>query len=146
MARNEVWPFTQHKTQVVPVPSGTKSGEAVRVGIINGIALVDRADAAAYTPTFADPLKHLENPGAWGGGNADGEATIAVDGGWRMPVIAGAAPAVGDQVYIITASRLLTVTASGNQKFGVIVRDKSGAAPVDLTGGSFSCVVEPRQY
>lgn len=146
MARNEVWPFTQHKTQVVPVPAGTKAGEAVRVGIINGVALVDRADSATFNPTFAAPLNHLQNPGAWGGGNVDGNATIAVDGGWEMPVIAGAAPAIGDQVYIITASRLLTVTASGNQKFGVIVRGRSGTAPVDLTNGSFTCVVEPRQY
>ncbi len=146
MARNEVFPFTQEKTQVLPVPSGTKSGEAVRVGITNGVALVDRASASAYTPTFADPLKHLSNPGAWGGCNADGNATCAVDGGWTFNVTAGAAPAVGDQVHIITASRLLTVTASGNQKFGAIRLGRSGELPIDNGDGTFSCTVDVRQY
>ena len=143
MARNNVFPFSV--TRRLSVPAGVKSGEAVHVGAINGVALVDRASSADYRPTADNPVKHLQNPGAWGGGNADGQATVALDGAWEFDITAASAPAEGDQVYI-TSGRALTVTAGSNSKFGVIIQGAGGKAPVDNGNGTFKATVDVRQY
>ena len=145
MARNNIFPFTQHLTRRATVPEGTVSGDPVRVGIMNGVALVDRADSASYLPTADNPVKHLQNPGAWGGGNADGQATIATDGGWEWDVTAASAPTEGAQVYI-TSAGALTMTASGNSKFGRIILGAGGLAPSDNGDGTYKCTVDVLQY
>lgn len=92
MALNEVFKLGQYIS--LPVPDGTESGDAVRVGVLNGTAIVDEGT----------------------GGNADGFASVDLSGAHKH-VIAGAD--VGDAVYI-TSAGVLTTTASGNKLFGAV--------------------------
>ena len=55
MALNEHLRHANHLS--LPVPAGTKSGDPVRVGILNGVAQTNRASATD-----------------WAGGNVEGEA------------------------------------------------------------------------
>lgn len=102
MATNEIFREADHLT--LPVPSGTKSGEPVLVGSLPGVAQTDRA--------------------------ADGTATVWLDGAFLLTVT-GAVVNVGDPVYIVTADRSLTTTATGNTVFGYALATKTAtAAPI----------------
>lgn len=92
MALNEVFKLGQYIS--LPVPSGTESGDPVRVGSLNGVAIVDEGT----------------------GGNAEGFASVDISGAHKF-VIAGAE--VGDPVYI-TSGGVLTLADSGNSLFGVV--------------------------
>ena len=65
MARNITYDDANQVS--LPVPAGTKSGDPVRVGGLNGVALTNRALSTATPPEF-------------GGGNVDGEATVKLNG------------------------------------------------------------------
>ena len=93
MARNEVFKLNQYIS--IPVPDGVKSGEPVRVGVINAVATTDEGG---------------------GVGNKKGYASVDLSGG-HLFVLADAE--VGDPVYI-TSARALTKTASGNKLFGAV--------------------------
>lgn len=89
----------------LPVPSGIDSGEPVRVGCINGVALTTR--------------------------DANGNATIATDGVYDLSVTG--ATTLGGIVYISTANAL-TTTAGTNQVFGhaLAVQAATGVVPVRI--------------
>lgn len=80
MATNRVY---EHATQIpLPVPAGTKSGDLVAVGVLVGVALIDR--------------------------QPDGTATVQLDGAFKLPVkgVDGAgnsAVAVGDALTYVSA-------------------------------------------
>lgn len=104
MAKNQRHPNGIHIS--VPVPDGVKSGEPVQIGLIRGVAIIDKV-----TKT--------------------GEATVWLDGSWDIPV-AGAVASVGDPVYI-KADRSLTATATGNAFWGVSLATKgTGTAPLEV--------------
>lgn len=90
MALNEVFKLGTYIS--LPVPVGTKTGDPVRVGVLNGTAIVDEGT----------------------GGNKSGYASVDLSGAHKH-VIPGAA--VGDAIYITSAGDLVT-TASGNKLFG----------------------------
>ena len=92
MALNEI--FKVGKSISLPVPNGTKSGAPVRVGVLNGVAIVDEGS----------------------GFNAEGYASVDLFGG-HLFELTGAA--VGDAVYI-TGAKALTLTASGNKLWGAV--------------------------
>lgn len=92
MALNEI--FKVGKSISLPVPDGTKSGDPVRVGVLNGVAIVDEGT----------------------GFNAEGYTSVDMFGG-HLFELAGAA--VGDAVYI-TSAGALTTTASGNKLWGAV--------------------------
>ena len=79
MAKNNVYGFT--KSQSLPVPAGTKSGDPVKSGAYVGVALTDRQVAmAANVPNTSNPV---------------GNASVALDGTWTLPcadAVAGAGP------------------------------------------------------
>lgn len=56
-------------------------------------------------------------------GNQPGWASAALTGGFRLPVPAGTAYAVGDVVYITAATSVLSKTAAGNVRFGVVTHE-----------------------
>jgi predicted RecA/RadA family phage recombinase len=99
MATNEVFREADHLT--LPVPTGVKSGEAVQVGSLMGVAQTDRDDVA-------------------------GTATVWLDGAFRLTVT-GAVSNVGDPVYI-DSNRALTTTATGNTIFGYALETKTATA------------------
>lgn len=92
MALNEI--FKVGKSISLPVPTGTESGDPVRVGVLNGVAIVDEGT----------------------GFNADGYTSVDMFGG-HLFELAGAD--VGDAVYIDSAGEL-TLTASGNSLWGAV--------------------------
>ena len=102
MAKNNVYGFT--KSQSLPVPAGTKSGDPVKSGAYVGVALTDRQVAmAANVPNTSNPV---------------GNASVALDGTWTLPC-ADAVAAVGTALYIAgTVPFTVTTTASGNTLLG----------------------------
>lgn len=130
---NEVFRPDKHRS--IPVPAGTKSGDPVRVGIINGVAVTDRA-ATSVAAFNADGSR---NPAYnAGGGNPDGYASVWTWGGHRFNVTAGSKPAFGDAVYYDSAAKKLTATVGTNALFGAI----SDPNPTDNGDGTFACVVD----
>lgn len=109
MAKNEVFKRAEYVS--LPVPVGTLSGGAVRVGGLNAVAQVDEPTAninAQLTP-------------AWGeapSGNRPGWASCALVGAFNLPVSTTTAMAIGDPVYIIPVTNVLTPVASGNNLYG----------------------------
>lgn len=99
----------------LPVPEGVKSGDPVVVGDLVGIAITDEGG---------------------GVGNMPGWASVALEGGARVPVAAGTTYAVGDTVYI-TADRAITKTASGNKRFGKVTHE-----PKTVAAGAGSVIVK----
>lgn len=61
----------------LPVPAGTKSGDPVRIGELNGYAATDRANTSVK-PYNSDGTPNTSYN--WGGGNTDGNATVWLNG------------------------------------------------------------------
>lgn len=116
MASNQV--FDHGDAVSLPVPAGTKSGDAVRVGELNGVALTDRANNS-------DPKSATYN---FGGGNPDGFASIRLAGAFKFDVEFEAAP--GDPVYL--GGNGLTDDSTDADLFGHALTSKA-AAPGPLT-------------
>ena len=95
MAVNEQFRNANHVS--LPVPAGTKSGDPVRVGVLNGVAQTNVA-------TDTD----------WAGGNPAGHASVWLDGSFVLPVT-GAVAEVGAPIYIDDDGAL---SASGSVLFG----------------------------
>lgn len=118
MATNEV--FDEGDVLSLPVPAGTKSGDPVKVGSLIGVAQTDRADSAN---------------GVFGGGNADGNASVDTDGVHRLNVTEAVAN-IGDPVYFVTGQTGLVSASAGNTLFGYALALKgagAGVIPVKLT-------------
>ena len=92
MALNEI--FKAGTSISLPVPDGTESGDPIRVGVLNGVAIVDEGT----------------------GSNAAGYASVDMFGG-HVFKIPGAA--VGNAVYI-DSNGDLTLTATNNKLWGAV--------------------------
>lgn len=110
MSNNFIQPG-EHLTVVSPV-GGTVSGQMYKVGSIIGVA---------QTTTVAG-----EN------------VVLSVDGVYEVPKVSAQAWAVGDPVYFVVASRLLTnVSATGHFLVGVateVASNPSGVGRARLNG------------
>lgn len=110
MARNEH--FHDAERLSLPVPAGTKSGDAVICGALVGVAETNIGE----------------------GGNASTNATVWMKGAHDFPVT-GAIAAVGTPVYIPTAGGALTATSTSNTLFGYALATKGsgvGTIPVKI--------------
>ena len=116
MALNQRYPNALHIS--IPVPEGVKSGEPVQVGNINGVAQIDR--------------------------EADGTATVWLDGSWDIEVT-GALATVGLPVYI-TDERTLTATAADGTPWGIALATKAAAAaPVEVVPLGYTTPAAPAE-
>lgn len=97
--------FAPSRTRSLPVAADTASGSPVVVGSLVGVALTDEG----------------------AGGNADGYATVALDGAFDLAVGTTTAVAIGAPVYI-TSGYALTPSASGNTLFGYALEAKGTTA------------------
>ena len=113
MARNEQHRHADHIA--LPVPTGTKAGDPVRVGILNGVAQTNRATSTE-----------------WGGGNVEGNASVWLDGSHHFPV-KGAAT-IGQAVYIDASNVLSTTKGSGAKLYGAALASQTadGTIPVKI--------------
>lgn len=107
MALNEI--FKIGKSISLPVSAGTKSGDPVRVGVLNGVAIVDEGS----------------------GFNADGYTSVDLFGGHLFEIEDAGTADVGDAVYI-TSAGALTLTASTNKLYGAITHKHRGDEVVVL--------------
>ena len=101
MARNEVFRDADHLS--LPVPSGRKSGDPVRIGGLNGVLETDRADSTVVD-SLRGPAVNL---------NKDGNATVWLKGAHDLTV-AFAVSNVGTPIYIKSSDNTLTVTDAGD--------------------------------
>lgn len=121
MATNEIFRDADYLS--LPVASGKKAGDPVRIGGLNGVCETDRAN------TSVAPYNGDGTPNAaynYGGGNPDGQASVWLKGAHRFTV-AFAIANVGDPVYILADGSALTATAAGNNLYGYALTTK--AAP-----------------
>jgi len=111
MARNEQFLNADHLS--LPVPEGTKSGDAVLAGgVLPGYAKTGRGE----------------------GGNDPDRASVWTKGAANVPVT-GAITAVLQKVYIPPAGGALTATATGNTLWGYALETKGsgvGVIPVKI--------------
>lgn len=104
MALNEIFKVGQSIS--LPVPADTKSGDPVRVGVLNGVAIVDEGT----------------------GFNKEGWTSVDLFGG-HLYELAGAA--VGDAVYF--KDKALTLTATGAKLWGAVTHLHRDGRAVVLT-------------
>jgi predicted RecA/RadA family phage recombinase len=95
----------------MPVAADTAEGTAVRIGTFSA---TDGVNLNGVTET-------AENEG----GNIDGEATVALDGVFNLPITTTTAIAIGGPVYI-TSAGALTPVATSNALFGHVVKRAKG--------------------
>ena len=107
MALNEI--FKIGKSISLPVPANTKSGDPVRVGVLNGVAVVDEGT----------------------GFNKDNWTSVDLFGGHLVEITGGGAATVGTAVYI-TSAGALTLTAASNKLYGAITHKHRGDEVVVL--------------
>ena len=119
MAKNEV--FKDSEGLSLLVPTGTKSGAALRIGILNAVAQTDEGSQTNSNYVFAGVAQPTG-----GIGNAAGYASVKTTGSWILQVTGATTVTAGvlTPVYI-TSANALTTTASGNFLFGVALRAKS---------------------
>lgn len=125
MATNEI--FRSGSKLSLPVPSGRKAGDPVRVGGLNGVLQTNRAkvDVAKYNDDGSVNASY-----DFGGGNPTGNASVWLEGVHDLPVSTTTTRAIGDPIYIITATNVLTTTdnSGANPLFGHAVEAKSATA------------------
>lgn len=126
MAANQVFKFVD--TLSLPVPEGTKSGDAVILNADEGWVGVAETDAgpAAGTPVTGDT--------EYAGGNINSYASVTLKGAYRLNVTGALNPA--DPVYI-TSAGALTATKGTNVRFGFSLTTKGageGPATVLIAG------------
>jgi hypothetical protein len=109
----------------LPVPTGTKAGKPVRVGLLNAIT-VTAEGSVTETITLGAGASIIQPSGKLSG-NEDGFASCALEGAAILDVTG--VTAVGTPVYIKTADNTLQVTAAaGTKLYGVALAAKT--APV----------------
>lgn len=108
MARNEVYKNADYLS--LPAPTGKLSGSAVRVGGLNAVLTTNEGSVDKPAGSYN------EAPSS----NKAGFASMALVGAFRLPVTTTATLAIGDPVYIITATNVLTTTSNtgANPLFG----------------------------
>lgn len=106
MAKNEVYKDANYLS--LPVPTGRLSGEAVRVGGLNGVLSTNEGSVDKPAGDYNEAASS----------NKAGYASVALVGAFRLPVTTTTTLAIGAPVYIITATNVLTTT------------DNSGANPL----------------
>lgn len=118
MARNEV--FKEADYLSLPAPTGALSGSPIRVGGLNGVLQTNEGSVDKPSGSYN------EAPSS----NKAGWASVTLKGAFNLPVATTTTLAVGDPVYIITASNSLTTTANSgaNPVFGHALSVKGSTA------------------
>jgi len=102
------------------------AGDPFAVGDLVGICITGSGSATTPTPDGKDN----------GVGNQPGWASVALVGGFRVPVAAGTAYAVGDVVYIDPATSAVSKTNTG-KRFGIVTHE-----PKPVAAGAGSVIVK----
>lgn len=117
MAQNRIFKETERQNRVRVVPSGTKSGDPLLIGLRPAVAITDRGDA---TKTFTFGGLTVGGFPSGGVGLEDNEASVAFDGTWEFAVTGATTGTAQDAPVYITSAGALNLTASGNTLFGYV--------------------------
>lgn len=122
MARNQVYKEADFLS--LPVATGKLSGQPVRISGLNGVLLTNEGSVDDGTNTYD------QAPSS----NKAGYASVALKGAFRLPVSTTTTRAIGDPIYIISATGVLTTTdATGaNPLFGHALSVKGATANSDV--------------
>lgn len=130
MAKNITYKPGDHLS--APVPANTKSGQPLRLGGLNAIAITDRAKTDVSPLNTDGTVNTAYNAG---GGNANGNASVWFEGVVKVVVTAASAPTFGQAIHLASAG--LTTTAGSDPLWGHSV----DLAPVAGTAGTFVTLV-----
>lgn len=131
MALNEIFKEGNHLS--APVAATVRSGDPLRIGILNAVAETDPGG----TTDPKNVVNGVEQP-TGGVGNKAGWTSVSHEGVWRVPV-AGALAGYGTAVYI-TPAGTLTATAASNFLWGAAIRAKGTG-----TGDALVKILQPGQ-
>jgi predicted RecA/RadA family phage recombinase len=133
MALNEV--FFQGERISLLVGAGTVSGDPVRVGGLNAVAVTDSATSQAAGANAGFTLGIVGSANRITTGNEVGWASCKTTGIFRFPVTAAGAIAQGDLIYAIANGTgsvkkvTLTTASAGNKLFGVAFEAAASGTP-----------------
>jgi hypothetical protein len=128
---SQAYAYTEEKVREWPVPSGTAKGTAILSASNQpGVTLTPRGDATAsktlggvYTLTYPNGAV----------GQRSDSAQVATDGSWAGPVVGATSSTAKNTLVYIDSTGALTLTASGNTKFGVVDSYPGKASSTDTT-------------
>lgn len=122
MARNQVYKEADFLS--LPVATGKLSGSAIRIGGLNGVLLTNEGSVDDGSNTYDKAASS----------NEAGYASVALKGAFRLPVSTTTTRAIGDPIYIITATGVLTTTdnSGANPLFGHALSAKGSTANQDV--------------
>lgn len=118
------------------VATGTQSGDPIRVGGLNAVAVTDVAVRSGQTPLNADGTINTSYNA--GGGNANGNASLVFEGVIKAEVTASTAPTYGAAVYLASAGLTLT---EGSNPANPLWGHSVDTAPVAGSTGTFVTLV-----
>jgi|SRR5690625_673621 len=125
MARNIVYKHALNISR--PVPTGTRSGDPVRIGVLNGVATTDEGSLAVAGEAMSN-------------GNEPGFASVTSEGIAKLPISGTDTGDIGDPVYIDDNSNYtdgsdgeppFVLSLSGTDLFGSLAGPK-GATDGEL--------------
>jgi hypothetical protein len=108
----------------LPVPTGTKSGVPLRIGVLNAVTVT--AEASVTETITLGAGASITQPSGSASGNEPGFASVALKGSALLTVTG--ATTVGGPVYIKADNTLTTTIAAGSKLFGVALRIKTAPA------------------
>lgn len=121
MATNVIYQGTREEQRAVPVPTKTPPGKALIVGGRPAVTITGSGDYDGNKITLTANSETTVLAGGRGGvGLKDLEATVAFTGTYAFPVTGASAATSPQTVVYITSGGVLTLSASGNTKFGVV--------------------------
>lgn len=119
----------------LPVGAGTLSGDPVRVGFLNAVAITDSAVSLTAGANAGFNIGLVASVNRYASGNAVGWASCKTTGAFIFTVTAAGAVAVGDPIYAIangdtTIKKVaLTTSASGNKLYGIATEAAASGTP-----------------
>jgi hypothetical protein len=136
MATNEV--MWESGRRSLRVGTGTLSGDPVRVGVINAVAITDSAVAVDQGANVGFiPTSSPANANRVPTGNAVGWASCKLFGSFRVPVtVVTTAVSQGDPIYAIANGTgsvkkvTLTNVSTGNKLWGTAMEDAAVGSPL----------------
>lgn len=118
---SQVYAYNEEKVREWPVPSGTAKGTAILSASNQpGVTITPRGDSTATKSLgSAGNAYSITYPNGAVGQRSD-SASVAVDGTWAGPVVGATSSTPRNTLVYIDSTGALTLTASGNTKFGVV--------------------------
>lgn len=121
MATNVIYQGTREEQRAVPVPTKTPPGKALVVGGRPAVTLTGSGDYDGNKITMTGNGVTTVLAGGRGGvGLQDLEATVAFTGTYAFDVTGASSSTPRQTPVYITSGGTLTLTSSGNTKFGVV--------------------------